>query len=106
NPDESGLARATWQSSLDTSAVWAKAIASTSDPKYVAMGAIPWLLLQKVGTRVGPTGGTVLAQTTYIQRLNTTGGPAPSSGCTESSNVGSTAFVPYTADYYFYTGGN
>jgi len=40
--------------------------------------------------------------TTYIQRLNTTGGSAPSTGCALSTDVGSQVLVPYTADYYFY----
>jgi hypothetical protein len=42
NPDESGTPRATWQHSKDTSTLWAAAIASSSDPKFVAKGAIPW----------------------------------------------------------------
>jgi Protein of unknown function (DUF3455) len=46
NPDESGMPRATWQHSNDTSAVWAMAIASSSDPNFVALDAIPWLLLE------------------------------------------------------------
>src|SRR6185436_19170313 len=45
NPGENGTARPTWQNSIDTSAVWGKAIATTNDPVYVAPGAIPWLLL-------------------------------------------------------------
>jgi hypothetical protein len=105
NPSEGGVARATWQSSLDTSAVWAKAIATSTDPRYVAPGAIPWLLLQVAGARPGPTGGSTLTQTTFIQRLNTSGGAAPSTGCSEQAQVGITVFVPYTADYYFYKAG-
>jgi uncharacterized protein DUF3455 len=106
NPVESGVARATWQSSIDTSAAWAKAIASSTDARYVAPGAIPWLLLQVVGTRLGPSGGSLLTPTTYIQRLNTSGGVMPATGCSDASQVGSTVFVPYSADYYFYTAGN
>ena len=102
NPQESGTGRATWQSSLDTSAVWAKTIQPSSDPSFVAPGAIPWLLLQEVGTRSGPMGGEILAHTTYVQRLNTAGGVAPSTGCSQAENVGATALVPYTADYFFY----
>jgi Protein of unknown function (DUF3455) len=104
NPFEKGLPRATWQSSFDTSAVWAKLRASTTDPAFVAQGAIPWLLLDVVGAQRGPTEGAVLTPTTFIQRLNTHGGVAPSAGCSESSNVGATALVPYTADYFFYKG--
>ena len=92
------LARATWQSSLDTSAVWAKKVKESSDPAYVAAGAIPWFLLQTTGVRSGPTGGASLTQTTYIQRVNTTGGTL-SGACSEA---GSIQFVPYTAEYVFY----
>ena len=102
NPDESGTPRATWQSSLDTSAVWARSIASSSDPAFVALGAIPWLLLRVVGAERGPTGGALLTPTTFIHRLNTSGGIAPSTGCSLATNVGATALVPYTADYFFY----
>ena len=105
NPDEGGTPRATWQHSKDTSSVWAAAIASSSDPHFVAPGAIPWLLLRVVGDQPGPTGGDQLLKTTFIQRLNTSGGIAPASGCTQSTHVGTRALVPYTADYVFYKGG-
>jgi len=104
NPIEDGTpARATWQSSLDTSAVWAKKIAETSDSVYVAAGAIPWFLLQAVGGLPGPTGGTMLARTTFIQRVNTSGGTMPATACTEA---GSLHFAPYTAEYVFYQPGS
>lgn len=102
NPDEEGMARATWQHSRDTSTVWAVAIASSDDPAFVESDAIPWLLLQVVGREPGPAGGRRLTRTTFIQRLNTTGGIAPSTGCAGSTDVGQRAFVPYTADYFFY----
>jgi hypothetical protein len=102
NPDEGGMARATWQHSRDTSSIWAMAIATTSDPAFVAPGAIPWLLLQVVGAEVGPTGGDRLSETTFIQRLNTAGGVAPATGCAQAIDVGRRALVPYTADYFFY----
>jgi hypothetical protein len=103
NPAEGGTGRATWQSSFDSSAVWARAIGSSTDPNFVASGAIPWLLLQAVGTQRGPANGDILAHTTFVQRLNTAGGVAPSIGCSTAENVGATALVPYTADYFFYT---
>jgi hypothetical protein len=103
NPDEGGTGRATWQDSQDTSSVWAVAIESSSDPKFVAPGAIPWLKLEVVGSEAGPTGGDSLVATTYIQRLNTTGGVAPTTGCAVATDLGKKAFVPYTADYVFYT---
>jgi len=56
-------------------------------------GNIPWLLLQAVDTSHGRLG-----HTTWIQRLNTSGGVAPAGSCTP----GATAAVPYTADYFFW----
>ena len=102
NPDENGTARATWQDSKDTSTVWARPLATSSDPVFVAPGAIPWLLLEVVGTQDGPTGGDKLTATTFIQRLNTSGGVAPSSGCGATGDLGKKALVPYTTDYFFY----
>ena len=104
NPDEAGNpARATWQSSLDSSAVWAKKVAETFDSAYVAPGAIPWLKLQIVGAENGPAGGAMLSKTTFIQRVNTAGGAAPSTACAEAGVI---AFVPYTTDYIFYRSTN
>src|SRR4030095_9219719 len=57
NPDEGGTLRATWQHSVDSSAVWARAIATSSDAGFVAPGAIPWLLLEVVGAEGGTRGG-------------------------------------------------
>ncbi len=109
NPVEKGTIRATWEDSRDTSMVWAKVFVfpdgssgSSTDPKFVAPGAIPWLLLNVVGTQAGPSGGDRLTETTYIQRLNTSGGVAPSSGCSQLSDVGNKRFVHYSADYFFY----
>jgi Protein of unknown function (DUF3455) len=102
NPDEAGTLRATWQHSVDTSAVWARAIASSSDSGFVAPGAIPWLLLEVMGAEGGPTGGRRLTVATCIHRLNTAGGIAPATGCSQLANVGSRIFVPYEADYFFY----
>ena len=100
NPLEHDTPRATWQHSRDTSAVWALAIASAPSPGVVP--AIPWLLLEVVGGENGPTGGHKLTATTFIQRLNTVGGVAPSTGCAVSTDVGKKALVPYTTDYFFY----
>lgn len=92
---------ATWQG-FDTSRVWAKAtgmLGAGLDPASCPnTGAIPCLLLQSIGNQIGPTGGRLLADTTFVQRLNTKGGAAPTTACT----VGQTQLVPYTADYYFY----
>jgi hypothetical protein len=104
NPFEGGTIRATWQHSRDTSTVWGqvKDGNSSSDPAFVAPGAIALLLVTVVGAQDGPTGGDKLSETTFIQRLNTSGGIAPSTGCASSTDVGNQAFVPYTADYFFY----
>jgi hypothetical protein len=105
NPTEGGTPRATWQHSQDTGTVWAVAIASYSTPGFTARGDIPWLLLRVVGAQDGPTGGQTLTHTTFIQRLNTSGGVAPSAGCSMSTDVGRRSLVPYTADYLFYKEG-
>lgn len=93
---------ATWQSSFDTSKVWAVAVGSIpagSDAQSCPNdGAIPCLLLQSIGNQKGPTGGDLLAKATFVQRLNTNGGAAPTTAC----SVGQTQLVPYSADYYFY----
>jgi hypothetical protein len=44
----------------------------------------------------------MLTPTTFIQRLSTSEGVAPATGCSQSTNVGATALVPYTTDYFFY----
>ncbi|MFI1048266.1 DUF3455 domain-containing protein [Streptomyces griseoruber] len=78
-----------WVSTVDGSAVNASAIANS--PKT---GTIPELLLQATATR----GTGTFAGVTYIQRLNTTGGVAPTTACTGTDQVS----VPYTATYAFY----
>lgn len=102
NPAEGGTLRPTWQHSQDTSAVWAKALNTSSDAAFVASGAIPWLLLQVVGTQDGPTHGNKLASATFLQRVATAGGVAPASGCEASTDVGKKVLVPYSATYVFY----
>ena len=93
---------ATWQSSFDTSKVWAAAVghidAGTDRASCPNRGAIQCLLLKSLGNQEGPTGGKLLARTTFVQRLNTKGGSAPTSACT----VGQTQLQRYTADYYFF----
>ena len=93
---------ATWQSSFDSSRVWATAsgvvVAGTDLESCPNNGSIPCLLLQSVGNQKGPAGGRLLFNTTFVQRLNTNGGAAPTTACTACQ----TQLVPYTADYYFY----
>jgi hypothetical protein len=97
-PFANGVVRATWQSSQDASTIWGKVTGSaTVDPT-----AIAWVLVQATGVEKGPTGGDTLAVTTFVQRLNTFGGLAPATGCNHPTDVGSKAFVPYRADYFFF----
>jgi hypothetical protein len=122
NPNAAGLALSpfpfgspTWQSSLDSSVIWGNKIGSDTaggDPSCPNTGAIPCLLLQVIGSQNGPSYPFgILTNATYVQRLNTSGGSAPGSGstpttdyetCAASTDVGNQALVPYTADYYFY----
>lgn len=110
NPNENApnpvpFGSATWQSSFDTSKVWAQkftSIPAGSNPSCPNHGAIDCLLLQSIGRQEGPTGGKILAKTTFIQRLKTKGGSAPATGCFVSGDVGHQALVPYSADYIFF----
>ena len=66
----------------------------TPDPTAVA-----WILLSKFTTE----GSGIFSKVTYIQRVNTTGGLAPS----EPGLVdGEMKQIPYTAEYYFYKAEN
>nr|WSY50812.1 DUF3455 domain-containing protein [Streptomyces sp. NBC_00886] len=78
-----------WVSTVDGSAVNASAIANS--PKT---GTIPELLLKSTATR----GAGVFADVSYVQRLNTSGGVAPTTACTGTDQVS----VGYTATYAFY----
>ena len=108
DPSDNGTTRATWEHSRDSSRFFGSVVQQSSDSRFVAPGAISWVLLARAGVQAGPTGGDVLTKTTFVQRVNTAGGVAPSTGCASSADVGRKAFVPYTADYFFYrsTDGN
>ena len=106
-PDPLPFGSATWQSSLDSSKVWAQVlngniIPAGSDPSCPNSGAIACLLLQSIGSEKGPTGGKSMTNVSFVQRLNTKGGSAPTDGCATSDDVGKQTLVPYTADYYFF----
>jgi hypothetical protein len=81
-----------WTSVLDGSSVTGAVVANSP-----VANAIPELLLKSAGNR----GPGKLAKVTFIQRLKTKGGVAPTGSCTE----GVTASIPYTADYAFYVAG-
>ena len=116
-PNPLPFGSATWQSSFDSSKVWAQvplsnlttppspaSIPAGSDPSCPNAGSIACLLLQSIGNQQGPTGGKLLAKTTFVQRLNTKGGSAPddADGCATAANVGNQRLVPYTSDYWFF----
>lgn len=63
-----------------------------------AAGAVPWLLLD--ARNAGPAGS--LSKVTSIQRVNTAGGVAPSTPCTQET-IGRQVRVHYVADYRFFT---
>ena len=87
-----GTGRPVWQWQDGSSVEAARRVTGAAVP-----GNIAPLLLEAVGTMSGPDGDR-LARTTWVQRLNTSGGVAPAGSCLP----GATAAVPYTTDYYFW----
>jgi hypothetical protein len=84
----------TWQSLSGSKVVGdaPNALRCTPDPT-----AIPWLRLEALSTQ----GPGVFNRVTFLQRLNTVGGIAPSE---PGDFDGEIAKVPYTAEYVFYRG--
>jgi hypothetical protein len=82
----------TWESGSGSKVIGAVLKRCTPDAS-----AIPWLLLQAVSTE----GPGIFHQVTYIQRVNTVGGNAPSN---PGNTPGEEAEVPYTTVYLFYRG--
>lgn len=79
----------TWESTTDGSLVQGATIASSPVP-----GSIPQLLLRATENR----GTGIFGRVTFISRLKTRGGAAPSGSCSN----GQTTSVPYAAQYLFY----
>ena len=71
------------------------------DTRFPVAGSIPWLRLGADSTAPGPDGDR-LAGTTFIQRLDTTGGVAPAAETCDAESVGDVAEVPYMAVYAFW----
>lgn len=84
----------TWEGNIGAKVTATRLAGCTPDAT-----AIPWLLLQ--ATASDPPG--VLNAVTYIQRVNTKGGLAPTA---PGISVGAVAEVPYAAEYYFYQAQN
>jgi hypothetical protein len=83
----------TWKSN-DGSSVVGSVVAKAASPD----GAIPWLLLKAASHN----GTGLFSDVTSIQRVDTTGGVAPTSGC-DASSSGTQSRSDYTATYYFYS---
>jgi hypothetical protein len=84
----------TWESTEDGSKIKGTRVAL--EPS-LRLGSIPQLLLSATVLAPGKTFGRV----TFIQRVKTVGGSAPSAGC-DSTTEGAELRVPYTATYRFY----
>ncbi len=95
-----------WASVADGSTIIGARVAAVPAP--VADGGadagvtdITWVLLRAASN----TGEGILANVTYVQRVDTKGGVGPSGAC-DTGDAGAARNVGYTARYYFYTGGN
>ena len=84
----------TWESKSGSKVVAARVGGCTPNAS-----AIAWLKLEATSTE----GPGVFDGVTFVQRVNTTGGLAPS---TPGTVVGEEARVPYTTEYYFYRAAN
>jgi hypothetical protein len=82
----------TWESILGGKVVATREASCSPDP-----ASIPWLLLRATSS------DGVLSPVTFIQRVNTKGGLAPTA---PGSSTGVIAEIPYTTEYYFYRAGN
>jgi hypothetical protein len=83
----------TWELTRDGS----KVTGVVQSKAVVAADAVPWLRLT-VATNAG---AGILASARLVQRIETTGGLAPASGC-EQASEGSETRVDYTATYVFW----
>ena len=85
----------TWESSDGSKFVGDSANAQRADAPEAT--AIPWLLIPKKDA----AGDGAFSNFTYAQRVDTSGGKAPSTGCS-ANQVSAEAKVEYTATYFFY----
>jgi Protein of unknown function (DUF3455) len=82
-----------WEAN-DGSRITGKAIANAPSPDA---DSIPWLLVNVISHE----GSGVLSRATSVQRINTKGGKAPTSGC-DAAHSGAEVRTSYSADYVFY----
>ncbi|WP_041832238.1 DUF3455 domain-containing protein [Actinoplanes sp. N902-109] len=78
-----------WQSEADGSLITATPVANSP-----VNGTIPQLLLEVKSH----SGQGMFSGVTYVQRMNTYGGTAPATACTDGEKVS----VPYNANYIFW----
>ena len=77
-----------------------KAVGTVVDKVIVDRTAIPWVLLS-AKTTPGPDGDR-LVDTTFIQRLDTTGGLTPPAADCNAATANTVVESPYTAEYVFW----
>ncbi|HMO81392.1 MAG TPA: DUF3455 domain-containing protein [Pyrinomonadaceae bacterium] len=80
----------TWESNSGSKVVGRRLAGCTPD-----ITAVPWLLLESDSV----TGPGPFSKVSHIQRVNTSGGLAPTM---PGTTVGEEKGVPYTTEYYFY----
>jgi hypothetical protein len=90
----------TWTAE-DGSVVKASKAAAAPAPAD-AGSAIAWVLLKATAT----SGTGMFSDVTYVQRVDTAGGVGPSGSCDPASADAGVVSSPYSATYYFFTGGN
>ena len=83
-----------WRS-RDGSTVKGDVLQKSASPEA---GAIPWLLLKAVN----PTGPGIMTRVEFIRRSDTHGGTAAANGC-DVQHLATSARIPYTAIYTFYS---
>jgi hypothetical protein len=82
----------TWEATDGSKVVGVKVEGATPNPD-----AIPWLLLRAASH----AGSGRMADVTFVQRLQTSGGNAPTLAC-DAAHQGAVTRVPYQAAYCFY----
>jgi hypothetical protein len=82
----------TWEYLDGSAVIGARVSGYTDDP-----ASIPWLLLNATSH----TGKGRMSKVSFIQRLYTSGGLAPATGC-DADHLGAQTSIDYTTTYYFY----
>jgi hypothetical protein len=86
----------TWESNSGSKVVAKRVVNTGCTPDA---NSIPWLKLEMVST----DGPGIFDLTTFVQRVNTKGGVAPT---TPGTTINEVKEVPYTAEYFFYRAAN